>query len=630
MEHTYPDFDFTFTFASSWNDFYSEPPVDYDFETSIQFNENDEYEMHTKNKFDPKRKHNNPFGSNTARQFAYGNAWWINMHPEVIWADVVEEIDGFTSIKYKSVVDDRLDISKPNRYGNRFSVYRGPTRLLNQKSMLAKKNTWDVIDTMESECIKKITRHHPNADGQRIAIYTLPAVESVLQKEIPEAKFNRNTLNKKKKETRWMVIDGVKYDTDLIHTSTFGISFTPYGVYNHVEPPVGSERLKGAIDVKFDTKSTKSTKSIKNSTDVDRVDRANRVKKDKKNRHDDRDSRELDICMIDTRRNICSTDMHKGHMNKMSEHRLPICTRKVIHVDVDLGKNMQIDAVSTMGRNHEIHSRLEYDIDHWSAMYVNKRIKFVREKESHFVTSFALLYRQHGSKNWISLGNLSGNADRLTEVLTKFDLVARYLRFVPLTYTRSPSFQIGVFGKDILCSVPKASIERKESTEHVSHYSSKTPKKNKKDLIIDDEIKTIDYEVQLPNKKNFYVKTQRRKPIWMYENTRVRRNENRHSIHQNIREELDIYHDELDGKDQSMYDFDRDCDYKPETQVDDREAPKTPKTSKTLKTPKTPKTPKTSKKPETQVVQDNQVSELPGLPGLVENVSIEILNGDWQ
>jgi len=465
-----------------------------------QLFEDDEYKMLIRDKFDTKRKHSNIFGNHTARTISW-RPWWDMNHPTIEWNNMIETLNRDVSIMYRSIVDESLDISKTNRFAQ-------------QKSYLAKKNTWNVLDILEANYIKKRTKQDNLAVDQKMLIYSLPVVEAVFNREKPSVKLNKILSHKKDRITRWMVIDGVKYDTNIIHVSTHGISFTPYGVYKHADPPAGSTRLDGRITTVYDLKYNKKQELLKS-------------KRRSKYTPESHSLPEIEIGMINTYHEEASTDMHKGREKFSAEYRLPPCTTRILHVEVDLGDDVQIDAISTVGRAHTIHSRTEHDSDYWSDTYVNKVIRFVREKESHFVTSFDLLYRKHKSKDWISLGSMQGNGDRLTEVLTQVDLVARYLRFVPLTYTRSPSFQIGVFGK----SIPKKSVSTVEPIN----------------------TKTIEYEVFVPSRKMFYTKLQKRKPTWQYASDEIVRNEKTKDLRQIVRDELNSYYDELNSYDDDSY-----------------------------------------------------------------------------
>ena len=140
---------------------------------------------------------------------------------------------------------------------------------------------------------------------------------------------------------------------------------------------------------------------------------------------------------------------------------------KIDHVDFDFGEDKKITHIFTKGRRHRI----------YNLQTKHGNVNFVTEKEKHFVDKYSLFYRVNSSKYWVSLGEFSGNLDRNNIMSHKFpdEINCRYIRLIPLSFSNSPSIQVGFFNPKVV--------------------------KNQ------NEQKNIVYSLNLKSKKNYYTKS---------------------------------------------------------------------------------------------------------------------------
>lgn len=144
------------------------------------------------------------------------------------------------------------------------------------------------------------------------------------------------------------------------------------------------------------------------------------------------------------------------------------------YAEVDLGENMEITHIGTMGLRHNVtyfpncFEEKEYGLPSYP------KITIATDNEKIWVTSYTVFVRVNSGKKWIGLGKYTGNKDRLTEVVHKFDqkVIARYVRVIPKTYSKFPGFQISLFG-------PNSSKNKNEDTDTTIIYTVKYPSKRK-------------------------------------------------------------------------------------------------------------------------------------------------------
>jgi hypothetical protein len=107
---------------------------------------------------------------------------------------------------------------------------------------------------------------------------------------------------------------------------------------------------------------------------------------------------------------------------------------------IDLGKNKRIDYFGLMGKKYCRVGR-----------YVNggRLLElYVAENDSIWMTKFRLFYRMDGGKEWIGLGEFSGNENRFTEKLYDLNLEFRYLKIECISFNGNYlNYQFGLYVK---------------------------------------------------------------------------------------------------------------------------------------------------------------------------------------
>ncbi|GAB5354186.1 hypothetical protein AAMO2058_000098100 [Amorphochlora amoebiformis] len=147
---------------------------------------------------------------------------------------------------------------------------------------------------------------------------------------------------------------------------------------------------------------------------------------------------------------------------------------------LDLGRNMDITHVSTMGHSLSLtrrclgscpqgHIRTRGSRLPWKNCRSNC-VTFLNALSgpivNHCVLSYALYIRKEGAREWLPIGTFNGNTDVKTEVLHKIGsendkLSARYLKFEPKTFQGSKSMRVGVYGREDMASKEKKVIAQK-------------------------------------------------------------------------------------------------------------------------------------------------------------------------
>eukprot|EP00300_Choanocystis_sp_HF-7_P020200 c20532_g2_i8.p1 GENE.c20532_g2_i8~~c20532_g2_i8.p1 ORF type:complete len:481 (-),score=98.06 c20532_g2_i8:387-1787(-) len=94
---------------------------------------------------------------------------------------------------------------------------------------------------------------------------------------------------------------------------------------------------------------------------------------------------------------------------------VPLGTPRTADLDVDLGREMTVVAVSTKGCAPEV---VPYPHDDQAKAwgYSGPRYNVLASKQPWVVKSYELLYRLGGGRDWVSLGLFKGNSDYTTEV----------------------------------------------------------------------------------------------------------------------------------------------------------------------------------------------------------------------
>mmetsp|Transcript_42711 Transcript_42711/g.37933 ORF Transcript_42711/g.37933 Transcript_42711/m.37933 type:complete len:489 (+) Transcript_42711:67-1533(+) len=125
------------------------------------------------------------------------------------------------------------------------------------------------------------------------------------------------------------------------------------------------------------------------------------------------------------------------------------------YIQLDLGKDCFIEAISTKGRR--LVRKANYEIDHQHSVieYVKKYKVMIKKDDGEKI------YRDkqtlnHSLDDFISLGVFNGNRDSETEVANKLRLlndnktgvIARYIRIYPIKYNGKKSMRVGVYGDD--------------------------------------------------------------------------------------------------------------------------------------------------------------------------------------
>ena len=164
------------------------------------------------------------------------------------------------------------------------------------------------------------------------------------------------------------------------------------------------------------------------------------------------------------------------------------------YLQVDLGYNYHINAVSTRGR--PLHRKTnketkEYEIEHGSSIEYVKRYKlFVKydnfkEEEKDNKDSKDSKFKL---SSWINLGVFSGNKDSETEnchILQSKNIIARYIRFIPFSKQKDgfhgkKSMRIGVYG---MLAMNHNKIKTKTNNKNSKNNNKKNNDKSKNGLI---------------------------------------------------------------------------------------------------------------------------------------------------
>lgn len=117
-------------------------------------------------------------------------------------------------------------------------------------------------------------------------------------------------------------------------------------------------------------------------------------------------------------------------------------------VTIDLGCNMEITHISTMGKYTPIYTfpmdlaeRRFYNISH------EKTANYYTDTSTACVTKYNVDVRVDHGRKWIRIDSFMGNLDRTTELIYSIDIgfPVRYVRVIPVSFNNNTSMQIGLF-----------------------------------------------------------------------------------------------------------------------------------------------------------------------------------------
>lgn len=307
------------------------------------------------------------------------------------------------------------------------------------------KNMWEIQDILEERSINTSHSVH-NSQGvlERKSTYQIPISGSVHVKIKDVSSFD-----KKMNTIKFYSND---YPTD------------PYVIYR-----ISGKRLEVVISHIFPTMPTHITKigfKITSSSQSQECDTKSAII---------RNNREWDPS---TKSLTKITDM-KNHINPFRSWfygtcenaywQPPTSTKPNDHVILDMGKNMKVKYISTMGRPPKTRLYpLKGEDEHNSHLQKNP-IRVFESQPKEFVTKYAL-YGRMESGSWVHVGNYAGNSDVVSEVVHNISndmtdsFCPRYLKIVPLSHFGAKSMRFMLYG-DIADVAPL--IE--ESSQYITY-----------------------------------------------------------------------------------------------------------------------------------------------------------------
>eukprot|EP00300_Choanocystis_sp_HF-7_P033442 c4578_g1_i1.p1 GENE.c4578_g1_i1~~c4578_g1_i1.p1 ORF type:complete len:501 (+),score=85.35 c4578_g1_i1:76-1578(+) len=174
------------------------------------------------------------------------------------------------------------------------------------------------------------------------------------------------------------------------------------------------------------------------------------------------------------------TSTHHALVSKSSPSHCwaPLGTPRFADLDVDLGREMLVTAVSTKGRfPHLTCYPTQIHLDAWGVRsYDGQRYLTVLPSEEPWVVrSYELFYRLTGGREWVSLGVFKGNTDFNTEVAHSLKPFApigsdgikvQHLRFRALNEsgTSQMAMRVGVYGSASDCPQQSNPRARNQNT----------------------------------------------------------------------------------------------------------------------------------------------------------------------
>lgn len=164
------------------------------------------------------------------------------------------------------------------------------------------------------------------------------------------------------------------------------------------------------------------------------------------------------------------------------------------YIQMDLGKDYFVEAISTRGRR--LIRRPNYEIDHERSIveYVKKYKVFIKKDDG--TKTKKTLNEDSSLNDFISLGIFNGNRDSETEVANKlrlsndnkYGVIARYIRIYPLNhcqggYYGKKSLRVGVYGYD--------KDDNQSHDSSVIDFDDNNDKENKGDLIKNSKVPAV-------------------------------------------------------------------------------------------------------------------------------------------
>jgi hypothetical protein len=266
---------------------------------------------------------------------------------------------------------------------------------------LDKNHMWESVEATLRENAVKVweRRERDQFEDKRAIEYTLPVTgEQIIHSTLPKKKYNHE---------RYFYFKGHKYDMTMIYYSRSKHKFESYGRYSLLDPVPNTKAIYGKLRIR----------GVHSDADIRQSFNGNYY-------------------------------YHCGSRNPWERTSLPKFEGKVDSINVDFGKDTVITHLVTMGRALYTNSFPYYKEEYEEYQIPkNYRLTYILEKENHCITKFEVQYRKHSSKQWISLGEFTGNADRLTQVRHVFEtpITAQYFRIIPKVYNSSPSIQFAFY-----------------------------------------------------------------------------------------------------------------------------------------------------------------------------------------
>jgi hypothetical protein len=261
-------------------------------------------------------------------------------------------------------------------------------------SALSKKKHWESVPAiLEEHNVKKTTRY--GCRENPYSVYELPVVDYVLIKE---------NMEKKNPKFMW---NGKKYRTDTIYYRSSGTftkcskTFIKYGKMQYVD-----------------------------------------VKKLKIERLPFTFKRRPRTCAVGT---ILGKQAHIDANTLLSIGTDTVKNTKKFYIDIAFQQKTTVTHMSSMGRT--LNTKIYYGED--NEFPASNYIQYVTETDNSGVSKFELHYRVENSKPWKRYGIVTGNINRLSEVLVEFNpkIIAQYIRLIPIVWEGALTTNIGFFGK---------------------------------------------------------------------------------------------------------------------------------------------------------------------------------------
>lgn len=313
------------------------------------------------------------------------------------------------------------------------------------------KNWKYIPELLEANYIRKRYIRSTNIYGHKKTIeYTLPIIGERLVV---------NQTNQIVPKSKILVLNGKKYNTKFLYRCRSEIDFIKHDKFELVDiEKLGLYEVSiKSINVHGSTHGNNVYGNVKSyCTAINR----NRIKDNYTNYYHAVESYSISNSLYNLN-NYDNYRINKGNKG----NTLPL----VKHTDIDLSKDTLITHISTMGKMYDIYTFptweqcKKYGLDYSFYTSVNK-ISYIKENDKCYVIKYKLLVRKHSEKRWISLGSFTGNNNRTTEVLHKFDepITVQYIRIIPESYVGLPIMQVALYSDK--ASTNKATIDNNQNS----------------------------------------------------------------------------------------------------------------------------------------------------------------------